>query len=172
MDHRLFAVLAACAAACSAPSAPSATKPRTPPDAADEPPREVGLHLDIIVAHERYATVTEADLRHGMRLDELIASHPLGSWTVITVAGPGVGPIDLLHPITNYPLTIPRVLLLPAADRPSFELVPIGGGDPVIHQDGIDEVRIELAPDEAVPIETLTAGCAPPRRAGELVHPA
>lgn len=158
---RLFCLPLA-AVACSTPPAPPAPADATPVV------RAIGdRQLDVIVAHERFATVSEVELRAGTRLDTLVANHPLGAWTSISLYGKGVGPVTVLHPSTNYPGMVPRVVLELGDTIPTFELAPLDGGPPALRQDGIDEVRIELAADEPTPLEALAGGCVRPRKADE-----
>jgi len=162
----LLVVVAACKAASSSPTDRGDLGDAGAPVAATFP-RPIGENqVDVIVANERYTTISEQELITGARLDAIVAHHPLGSWTSITVRGKDVGPTTILKPSENYPNTYPRVFFDARTRRASFGLMQLDG-NLSSREDGIDEIRIELAPDEPTPLEALSAGCQRPRKGDE-----
>ncbi len=151
---RLFALLAL--AACGSPSSPEA-----PP--ADARPRiaKIGEHqVDVIVAGLRFTTLSEDELAAGTRLDLLVTKHPYATWSAIELRGPGREPVLLLHPASGYEGLVPRVMYAPNSRTPMFEL-----GE---RYEGIDEIRIEIAPAEPDALAALDAGCVRPAKGREL----
>lgn len=153
---RLFALLALHAlGACGSPSAPPALPP------ADARPKivPIGEHqVDIIVAGERFTTLSEDELAAGTRLDLLVSKYPYASWTTIELRGPDKDPVLLMHPAEGYAGLAPRVRYAPGTRTPMFEL-SASAGDPGERYEGVDEIRIEIAPPERSALDALRAGC-------------
>lgn len=153
---RLFALLALHALpACGSPSAPA------PPPPADARPRiaKIGEHqVDIIVAGEHFTTLSEDELAAGTRLDLLVSKYPYASWTTIELRGPDKDPVLLMHPADGYAGLLPRVGYRAGTRTPAFEL-SAAWGDASERYDGVDEIRIEIAPPERSALDALRAGC-------------
>ncbi len=144
--------------ACACGNAP------VPQDAAEAhapPPRIGQRQVDVIVDGERYTTLSTAELVAGVRLEQRIPEHPISTWAVLTLYGPMVGPVELLHP------SAPLARIAPGAGLASVELV-----DSELVQDGIDEIRLVLAEHERTPTEALAQGCVTPKRGAEKPAPA
>lgn len=152
---RLFVLLAL--AACSSPPPP-------PPPPAPRIAR-IGEHqVDVIVAGERFATLTEDELRAGTRLDLFVTTHPYATWSAIELRGPGKETVTLLRPAEGY---VPRVGYAPSSTNAVFELA--SGADVIERFEYVDEIRIEVAPGARTPLEALSAGCTKQGKAEEHV---
>jgi len=118
--------------------------------------------IDVIVDHQKYTTLTPERLRAGVRLDELVTTHPYATWSSIQVDGGG-RVVEWREPATHYAGRVPYAFL--DEDRGALAMVPADtldrtGGDP--RSDGVEVVRIEIAPAKRTSLEALAAGCQPP----------
>jgi len=127
------------------------------------------MQVDVFVDNLKVTALSLDQLRTGVRLDELLANHPYLGWASITAYGDGVGPVEWLEPVTSYAGLVPYVFF----DQGSGALALVDPSnaaqrDPRV--DGIDEIRITLAPKPRTPIESLAARCVPETK-GEAPPP-
>jgi len=156
-------VVAACG--ISTEREPAPTPPPSPPKV-----EKVGdMQVDVFVDNLKVTALSLEQLRAGVRLDEVLANHPYLGWAAITAYGDSVGPIEWLEPVTNYAGLVPYVFFDQGVG--ALALVdPSNNAQRDPRADGIDEIRITLAPRPRTPIESLAARCVPEAK-GEAPPP-
>jgi hypothetical protein len=146
----------------------------TPPDEGMVRPHKVAKigdrEIDVIVDNQKFTTLTPERLHAGVRLDELVTSHPYASWSSIALEGGGAS-TEWLEPANNYNGSVPLAFL--DGDRGTVAMVDAdtlarAGADP--RATDVEVIRIEITPAKRTSLDALTAGCQPPPR-GEKQPP-
>lgn len=143
--------------------------PGPPPPSSPPKIEKIGdEQVDVFVDNLKVTTLSVEQLRAGVRLDELLANHPYLGWASVTSYGDSVGPIEWIEPVTNYAGLVPYAFFDAGATLALVD--PSHTDQRETRADGIDEIRVTLAPKPRTPIQALAARCVPESK-GEAPPP-
>ena len=144
--RRLYFVVALASCSSNKDSKPAPVAPPLSSDAATP----AIAKLEIFVDDKSIGTIAMPQIASWPRLDSLVpvTARRLGTWEVVYLKGKAAKPSELAHPSATYPELVPA--LFPGSDNtPSFgmfDAVELAKhGKPVLHEDGLHEIRIKVA---------------------------
>jgi hypothetical protein len=143
---RLLVGLALALVGCGRDSDSAKQAPPPTPVASPEPPRTIDIYVD----NQLGTRVAFAQIAQWPRVDTLVpvAARRLGTWDDVFVRGKGPKPAELHRIADQHPDLVPA--LYPIDDHTAgfglFDPVELANHRaPQIHEDGVSEIRIQLA---------------------------